>query len=400
MDNSAGVSTSDHEVNIKILLADAEAEGVLTRRARDELLEAMTEEVAELVLHDNALQSVALSLEQRDGAAALPAQAALMARLEAEGLLDRAVAGLPDATTLANRIAARDALTRPEIAALMPFAKLWLNDIASAGPLPEDPAFAPLLEAYFPTALQAEPYARFIPRHRLRRELVATALANRTVNRLGCAALARLTAEAEPARILAGAWLASELLGIEGRFEAAEAMAPEPRLTTQGALRALLEAATVEVLPSLDDGLRNALEELRPGIARLTSGPDGEIALEAYVANAPRLAAAPSVVRLARSAGVDPVEAARAWDAVGTRYQLDALREAARQAPLTGPFADRARATLLNALRATHARLAAARLAGQEVDDAAARALAEEAARFPDFAGASVAARALAMLAA
>src|SRR3712207_1001358 len=100
LDNSAGVSTSDHEVNIKILLADAERAGALTRPQRDSLLAGMTDEVARLVLRDNHEQSLAVSLEERAPAAeALPAHAALMQRLEAAGVLDRSVAGLPDAAT-------------------------------------------------------------------------------------------------------------------------------------------------------------------------------------------------------------------------------------------------------------------------------------------------------------
>jgi glutamate dehydrogenase len=362
----------------------------------------MTDEVAALVLQDNALQSVALSLEQREGAAALPAQAALMARLEAEGLLDRAVAGLPDATTLAGRVAAGDAVTRPELAALMPFAKLWLTELAGAGALPEDPAFAPLLRDYFPTPLHAEPYARFIGRHRLRRDLVATALANQAVNRLGCAGLARLTAEATPERVVPAIWLAGELLGLEARFAQAETLPAEPRLAAQAELRALLEAATVDVLPSLthglDQGLGAALAQLRPGLDGLGAGPDA--ALGDFLAASPRLAAGPSIVRLAMQASVTPEEAAIAWDAVDRQYQLDQLRRAARTAPLAGPFADRARAALLAELRGAQARLAAARLAGRAIDDSAGAALALEAARMPDFAGASVAAHALAALAA
>ena len=97
LDNSAGVSTSDHEVNIKILLADAEHEGALTRRQRDDLLASMTGEVGTLVLRDNHQQSLAVSLECLAGPADLPAQSALMLLLEREGLLDRALSGLPDA---------------------------------------------------------------------------------------------------------------------------------------------------------------------------------------------------------------------------------------------------------------------------------------------------------------
>jgi glutamate dehydrogenase len=152
LDNSAGVSTSDHEVNIKILLAGEIAAGRLTRPQRDALLAEMTDEVASLVLADNHAQHLAVSLEQAQGAAALPAQAALMERLERAGVLDRALAGLPDTAAMAARAAAGDALTRPEIAALLPFLKLWLTDALLDSPLPEDPALLPLLVALFPDA--------------------------------------------------------------------------------------------------------------------------------------------------------------------------------------------------------------------------------------------------------
>ncbi|WP_343897999.1 NAD-glutamate dehydrogenase, partial [Craurococcus roseus] len=199
LDNSAGVSTSDHEVNIKILLADVERAGRMTRPQRDSLLAEMTDEVARLVLRDNAEQSLAVSLEERAAPAdALPAQAALMQRLEAAGVLDRSVAGLPDAATMTARVAAGDALTRPAVCALLPLAKLWLNEAIEAGPLPDDPAFAPVLATYFPAPLR-ERYADAIARHRLRRDLVATAVTNGVANRLGCAGLARLAAQADPA---------------------------------------------------------------------------------------------------------------------------------------------------------------------------------------------------------
>ena len=111
LDNSAGVSTSDHEVNIKILLADATASGALTMQGRDALLAEMTGELAGQVLADNVEQSLAVSLEEAAGADALPAHALLMTRLESAGLLDRAVAGLPDAAAMAARIAAASGLS-------------------------------------------------------------------------------------------------------------------------------------------------------------------------------------------------------------------------------------------------------------------------------------------------
>ncbi|MBY0338107.1 MAG: NAD-glutamate dehydrogenase, partial [Acetobacteraceae bacterium] len=251
LDNSAGVSTSDHEVNIKILLADAEAEGVLTRRQRDELLAAMTDEVAGLVLRDNALQSLAVSLDALEGPAALPAQAALMARLEAEGFLDRAVAGLPSTAELDARIAAGDALTRPELAALLPVAKLWLGEALATSPLPDDPALEELLIGYFPAPLRIAPFLAFARRHRLRRELVGTALTNMAANRLGLAALAHLAGQASPAQAVRAAWLVARLLDLEAAFDAADA-APAPagaRLDAMLTLRRLL-ATTAAGLPA------------------------------------------------------------------------------------------------------------------------------------------------------
>ena len=410
LDNSAGVSTSDHEVNIKILLADAEAEGVLTRRARDDLLRAMTAEVAALVLRDNHLQSLAVSLEQMGGAEDLAAQADLMDRLEGAGLLDRAVAGLPDRTAMARRVAAQDALTRPEIAALLPFAKLWLTEALTASDLPDDPALLPALLAYFPAPLR-EGYARFIERHRLRRELVATILANAVANRLGCAGLARLTLAAAPAAACRAAWLAAEAFGLEAAAEALDA-APAPagqRLSALLALRRLQEAAAQDLLAAPLQPLAEALATLRPGIAALTAAaPHGALPAglpaeaAALAAAAPRLAAAPAVVRLAARAGVPAAQAAAAWAAVEQDFALDALRAAIAAAPAPGPFGPRARAALAEDVTAAQLRLAALRLAGGAPEAARAEAVAalvREAAAARDLPAATVALRALAGLA-
>ncbi|MBY0333501.1 MAG: NAD-glutamate dehydrogenase, partial [Acetobacteraceae bacterium] len=273
LDNAAGVSTSDHEVNIKILLADVERAGAITRSQRDALLVEMTGEVAALVLRDNALQSLAVSLEERAGAEALPAQAGLMALLERAGVLDREVAGLPDAAAMAARIAAGAALTRPEIAALLPLAKLWLTEAIEASDLPDEAALAPLLTAYFPAPLRAR-FPEAIARHPLRRDLVATAVANLAANRLGCAGLHRLAAESGPVAAARAAWLAGEALGLEALCDAADA-APAPaeaRLAVLGALRRLQGAIAAGLLAG-DQGrsLNAALAALRPGIAALVA---------------------------------------------------------------------------------------------------------------------------------
>ncbi|MCK8782880.1 NAD-glutamate dehydrogenase [Roseomonas sp. NAR14] len=419
LDNSAGVSTSDHEVNIKILLADAERDGALTRRQRDQLLAAMTDEVATLVLRDNHQQSLAVSLEALEGAEALPGHAAMMTLLEEEGLLDRAVAGLPSPTAMQSRLAAGESLTRPEIAALLPVAKLWLTDAIEASDLPDDPAFTQTLLDYFPTELR-EGYARYAERHRLRRELIATAIANTVANRLGPAALARLAASAGPARIARAAWLAGAAFGLEARDDAVDA-APAPAMARLGAtlsLRHLQEAVAHELLGEveMDRPLAEGIAALRPGIVALSGAAANEAAggaeaarlreaglpeeLAAEVAAAPALAAAPAIVRLAAATGVPPTEAAAAWRQAGQEFGLEPLRAAAAGLVLRGAFGARAKSALLEDLASAQFRLARATLRGEApaAPEAAVR-LGKEAAATPDLAGLGVAVRAMGALA-
>ncbi|WP_376100183.1 NAD-glutamate dehydrogenase domain-containing protein [Roseomonas sp. CCTCC AB2023176] len=403
LDNSAGVSTSDHEVNIKILLAEAERVGRLTRRQRDDLLVEMTEEVGALVLADNAAQFEAVSLEVAAGAEALPAQAALMTRLEAAGLLDRAVLGLPSATQMAERIAAGDALTRPEIAALLPVAKLWLTDAVEEAPIADDPALVPLLVAYFPTALQ-ERYGDLIATHRLRRNLVATILANRVANRVGCAGLARLAGDGDPVAATRAAYLADSLFGISAAASGVDA-APIPADEKTRALltlRGLQEAAASELLSEAPANLADAEAALRPGVEALVTAvpvpenPSLPADAARLVGRAGALSSAIGIVRLAAGAGVAPQAAAEAWDAAGRGFALDALRAAAANAPAPGAFGPRARAALLDDLGALQARIARAALSGAapEPPPDAVR-LAREAAMQPDLAAVTVALRAL-----
>jgi glutamate dehydrogenase len=405
LDNSAGVSTSDHEVNIKILLAGEMAAGRLTRPQRDALLVEMTDEVASLVLADNHAQHLALGLEQAQGAAALPAQASLIARLEQAGLLDRAVAGLPDAATLAARAASGDALTRPELAALLPFLKLWLTDALLDSPLPDDPALLPLLVSYFPTPLRVR-FADGIARHRLRRDLVATSLANRLANRIGCAGFARLAAEGDAVAACRAAWLAGELLGLDAPFAETDAAAAPPEAKREAllALARLQEAAARDLLAETRP-LGEALAAFAPGVAALVAletaraaplRPGIPEAAARLVAAAPALASAPSIVRLADAAQAPPARAAEAWAEAGARFGLEALRGAIALAPAAGAFGPRARAALLEDVSARQAALAAALLAGRAPAADSVAALVREAAAACDLAAATVALKALA----
>jgi glutamate dehydrogenase len=183
IDNSAGVDTSDHEVNIKILLADAIRAGALKAGERDKLLESMTDNVARLVLVDNYDQTGAISLAQTSAAADLDSHERFIQRLEAVGKLSRRVEGLPSTAEIAVLRSAKQGLTRPELAKLVAYAKIDLFDALVASNAPDDPAFAAPLKEYFPDAL-----AKFelqMKTHRLRREIIATQLADDIVNRCG-----------------------------------------------------------------------------------------------------------------------------------------------------------------------------------------------------------------------
>jgi glutamate dehydrogenase len=183
IDNSAGVDTSDHEVNIKILLGDAIRSGALKVEARDKLLESMTDQVGALVLEDNYNQTGAISIAQSSAAADLDSHERFIQRLEAAGKLARRVEGLPLTGEIAGLRAAKQGLTRPELAKLVAYAKIDLFDAIVASSAPDDAAFKEPLKAYFPKELwKFEPQMQT---HRLHREIIATKWADDIVNRAG-----------------------------------------------------------------------------------------------------------------------------------------------------------------------------------------------------------------------
>ena len=184
IDNSAGVDCSDNEVNIKIALAAANRAGKLSEKKRIAILEDMTDEVAEIVLEDNRLQALTLSIAEAGGADATASYVRLIEQLEDMGDLDRRNEGLASSDALARRAADGKGLTRPELAVLLSSAKLVLQDAIEESGLPDDPVLEDSLIALFPQPMRKK-FAARIRDHRLRRELVATDLSNRIVNRLG-----------------------------------------------------------------------------------------------------------------------------------------------------------------------------------------------------------------------
>ncbi|WP_449278414.1 NAD-glutamate dehydrogenase [Leucobacter sp. GX24907] len=184
IDNSAGVGTSDREVNIKILLGAVERDGRLDREERNELLRSMTDEVAKQVLRDNYEQNVLLGNSRESAAAMLPSHERLIEWLEDRDELDRELEFLPTQSEVQQRIAEDKGLTRPEFAVLVAYSKLALKADLAASDLADDPWFARTLAEYFPEPIR-EAYGDDLESHPLRKEIIVNSVVNSMVNRGG-----------------------------------------------------------------------------------------------------------------------------------------------------------------------------------------------------------------------
>jgi glutamate dehydrogenase len=191
IDNAAGVDCSDHEVNIKILLNEAVQAGDMTEKQRNLLLGSMTDEVGALVLGNNYKQTQALSLAARRAYERIAEYRRLMADLEGRGKLDRAIEFLPSEEQLNERVAAQQGLTRAELSVLISYSKIDLNEALLASPVPDDAYLTRDMETAFPPSL-VHKYAEPMRRHRLKREIVSTQIANDLVNNMGISFVQRL----------------------------------------------------------------------------------------------------------------------------------------------------------------------------------------------------------------
>jgi len=350
IDNSAGVDCSDNEVNIKIALASARRAGRITEQERNALLIEMTDEVAELVLEDNRLQTLALSIAERGGANAVPSHIRLIETLEGLGELDRHTEGLPENAALARRASDNQGLTRPELAVLLSNAKLVLQDAVETGELADDEMAVPLLLGDFPARMH-EPFRKDILKHRLRREIVGTVAANEVVNRIGLLHPFELAEEeGAPLEQVAAAFVTvSALLDMPAVWEAIEKgeMAEQARLL-------LFEQAALAMRSHMADLLRAGLNgegpaahvaALSPGVEALHDNVDVLLSREARehaeaivamlveggapirvagkVANVFALDGAIGIAHLARGCGIEPMPLARAFIALGSVLGLD-----------------------------------------------------------------------------
>ncbi len=362
IDNSAGVDTSDHEVNIKILLGLVIADGELTAKQRNTLLAQMTDQVAALVLRDNYFQTQSLSIAGRVSPSLLDAQQRFVQFLEKAGRLDRALEYLPTDEAIAERRAAKLGLAAPERAVLLAYSKMWLYDSFLESSLPEDPWIETALGRYFPQALR-EAYAGVMPRHPLKREIVATHVVNSMVNRVGSTFVHRLmeTTGARVAEIVRAYLLTREIFGYVPLWQAVEAL--DSKVPDQIQSEMLIEAgrhtvrATGWFLRSrrLAEPMAQTIERFQPGVETLyaalmklldaparsqldiqavrwtQAGVPREIALR--VASLDTLFAALDIVEVAEATGRPVPLVAGAYFKVSARLGLAWLRDRIGQVP-------------------------------------------------------------------
>ena len=356
IDNSAGVDCSDNEVNVKIALNREMLEGRLSFEKRNALLVKMTDDVAQLVLEDNRLQTLALSLAERGGAQALPAQLRVIEILEAAGRINRGVDGFDSNEMLLRRVQDHRGLTRPELAVVMSHGKLALQNAIEASDRPGDPMLTPLLHAAFPPAMRKH-HAGAIDAHRLRAEIIATKMANRVINRLGIVAPFEMAEEegCSLAQVSAAYFTVEALFDLETLFARIEdaAIEEQARLTLLDALAEVTRPHVADLLRSIapETDIGTMVEMLRPGLARLDKARDELIKAEARqqsdllrervaadnidpalidaLVRIAELDGAIGTAALASELSADEVEVTRAYVVLGEALGLDWAKSAA-----------------------------------------------------------------------
>jgi glutamate dehydrogenase len=396
IDNSAGVNTSDQEVNIKIALGPASRSGKLSADARSHLLAAMAPDVAAGSLANNYQQSLALSLAERSCGRELPDYALLLHALEERGLFERRLEALPSDKELEERGRAGRGLTRPELAVLLSYAKIALERDLIASTVPDEALLAAWLDAYFPSELRRR-FPEGIAGHSLRREIIATSLTNAVLNRGGPAMAVRLADEARRTTAdVALAFLAvRDVFELPALWQRIDALDGKVGGATQLGLyqrtRELVNAQTLFMLRygssggSLGDtiarhqatlsALKPVLASLLPSrlAARLTEetrrlvGERVPADLATAIAALDVVELAPAITEVAQASNSSVPEAARIFLLLGDRLQIAELTGKAGKI-VTSDYYDRlAVAQALNQLGKSQGDLARAAIRAQGV---------------------------------
>ncbi|MFF0190665.1 NAD-glutamate dehydrogenase [Streptomyces sp. NPDC005244] len=388
IDNSAGVDTSDHEVNIKILLNAVVANGDLTVKQRNKLLAEMTDEVGALVLRNNYAQNTAIANALAQSPSMLHAQQRFMRTLVREGHLDRALEFLPSERQIRERLTAGQGLTGPETAVLLAYTKITVSVDLLATSLPDDPYLQSLLHAYFPTALR-DRFREQIEGHALSREIVTTVLVNDTVNTGGTSFLHRLREEtgASLEEIVRAQTAARAIFNSSAVWDAVEALdnvvAADVQTRIRLHSRRLVERGTRWLLNNRPQPLQLAetitffsagVEQVWSELPKLLRGADLEwyqqICDELTNAGVPdelatRVAGFSSafpaldIVSVADRTGKDPMAVAEVYYDLADRLGITQLMDRIIELPRADRWQSMARASIREDLYAAHAALTA-----------------------------------------
>ncbi|MBB5935289.1 NAD-glutamate dehydrogenase [Streptomyces zagrosensis] len=386
IDNSAGVDTSDHEVNIKILLNAVVADGDMTVKQRNKLLAEMTDEIGTLVLRNNYAQNTALGNAVAQAPSLLHAHQRFMRRLSREGQLDRQLEFLPTDRQIRERLAASRGLTQPELAVILAYIKITVAHELIATDLPDDPYLQRLLHAYFPQPLR-ERFAEQIDAHALRREIVTTVLVNDTVNTGGSTFLHRMREEtgASTEEVVRAQTAGREIFGLAGVWDEVEALdnvvAADVQTRIRLHSRRLVERGTRWLLNNRPQPLELAetidffserVATVWAALPKLLRGADLEwyqrIKEELTQTGVPdelasRVASFSSafptldIVAIADRTGKDPLAVAEVYYDVADRLRISQLMDRIIELPRSDRWQSMARASIREDLYAAHAAL-------------------------------------------
>lgn len=361
IDNSGGVDSSDHEVNIKILTGEImrKPKYAMDVKKRNKLLAAMTDDVAAHVLRNNYQQSQAISLMELQASDMLAEQEQLMQDLEKHMGLNRVLEGLPEEEAIAARLRAGKGLTRPELAVLQAYAKIRYTRALLESDIPESKAMEGRLLKYFPAKL-VQGYADEIKKHQLRREIICTTLANSMVNRMGPTFMmtAMEKGSASAAEVARAYIIVREAFGLRDIWSSIEAL--DTKVPAMVQLKALKDTARMvergvtwfltrmgraldinKDIAAFEKGIdalkKNFEKTLTPmlkesidsNIARLVN--DGlPQALAHDIAIMPLLASACDIIRISLGQKTDMAVTARTYFEIGEHFHLDWMRNQAR----------------------------------------------------------------------
>uniref|UniRef100_A0AAU2JN65 NAD-glutamate dehydrogenase n=1 Tax=Streptomyces sp. NBC_00049 TaxID=2903617 RepID=A0AAU2JN65_9ACTN len=388
IDNSAGVDTSDHEVNIKILLNAVVSDGDMTVKQRNKLLAEMTDEVGRLVLRNNYAQNVALSNASAQAPSLLHAQQRFMRRLENDGRLDRQLEFLPTDRQIRELLNTGKGLTQPELAVLFAYTKITVADDLIATELPDDPYLRSLLHAYFPQAL-GQKFSEQIDGHALRREIITTLLVNDTVNSGGSTFLHRLREEtgASLEEVVRAQLSAREIFGLADVWDAVEALDNKVAADVQTRVRlhsrrlvergtrwllnnrpqplqitetiAFFEARVAEVWSELPKLVRGADLDWYQSIVDELTGEGVPEELAAKVAGFSSAFPTLDIVAISDRTGVHPLGVAEVYYDLADRLDITQLMDRIIELPRSDRWQSMARASIREDLFAAHAALTA-----------------------------------------